>query len=92
MQNPDEERAWRAIRTQRLAVADLLQNLDADEWGHPSLCEGWTVNDVTTHLTLQELGPLDALAMVVRTPGGMNRMIREARAGRRRAGRRRRSW
>jgi uncharacterized protein (TIGR03083 family) len=78
MQNPDEERAWQAIRRQRLAVADLVESLEAGEWRHPSLCAGWTVHDVAAHLTLQQLGPLDALAMVVRAPGGMNRMIREA--------------
>jgi len=78
MQNPDEDRAWQAIRTQRLAVADLLESLNAGEWRHPSLCEGWSVHDVAAHLTLQQLSLLDGLAMFARAPGGMNRVIREA--------------
>jgi uncharacterized protein (TIGR03083 family) len=78
MQKNDEDRAWQAIRTQRLAVADLLETLDDGEWRHPSLCEGWSVQDVAAHLTLQELGLLDGLGMFARSPGGMNRVIREA--------------
>jgi uncharacterized protein (TIGR03083 family) len=85
MQNQDEERAWQAIRTQRLAVADLLESLDAAQWQQPSLCEGWTVQDVAAHLTLQEVSVLDGLRMVVRSPGGMNQVIRQA-ARRRAAG------
>ena len=78
MHNPDEDRAWQAIRSQRLAVADLLESLDSAEWERPSLCEGWTVRDVAAHLTLQQLGLLEGLAMFARAPGGMNRVIREA--------------
>jgi uncharacterized protein (TIGR03083 family) len=78
MQNPDEDRAWHAIRAQRVAVADLLESLDAGEWSRPSLCQGWTVQDVAAHLTLQQLGLLEGLAMFARTPGGMNRVICEA--------------
>jgi uncharacterized protein (TIGR03083 family) len=78
MQNPDEDRAWQAIRAQRLAVADLLESLDAGDWEQPSLCEGWTVRDVAAHLTLQQLSLLDGLGMFARAPGGMNRVIREA--------------
>ena len=77
MQNKDEDRAWQAIRTQRLAVADLLESLDDGEWRHPSLCDGWSVNDVAAHLTLQQVGLLDGLGMFARFPGGMNRAIRE---------------
>jgi hypothetical protein len=78
MQDHDQEQAWQAIRTQRLAVADLLESLDAAEWQHPSLCEGWMVQDVAAHLTLQQLGLLEGLGMFARSPGGMNRVIREA--------------
>jgi len=78
MHDPDENRAWQAIRTQRLAIGDLLESLDADEWRHPSLCEGWSVHDVGAHLTLQQVGLLDGLVMFARAPGGMNRAIRES--------------
>jgi hypothetical protein len=78
--------AWHAIDEQRLTVAALLEELNDQEWTQPSLCEGWTVRDVAAHLTLQQIGPGQALAQIVRHPGGMNRMIHNAvcrRAGRR---------
>jgi len=45
----------REARSQRLgvaldAVADTLDRLTPSQWASPSLCEGWTVKDVTTHL------------------------------------------
>jgi len=77
--------AWHAIDERRPAVAALLENLNDQEWTQPSLC-GWTVRDVAVHLTLQQIGPGQALAQIVRHPGGMNRMIHNAAC--RRAGRR----
>ena len=50
----DEDRAWQAIRAQRLAVADLLESLDDGEWRHPSLCEGWSVEDVAVGDRLED--------------------------------------
>jgi uncharacterized protein (TIGR03083 family) len=70
--------AWHAIDEQRLTVAALLEELNDQEWTQPSLCEGWTVRDVAAHLTLQQIGPGQALAQIVRRPGGMNRMIHNA--------------
>ena len=69
---------WHAIDEQRLTVAALLEDLNDQEWTQPSLCEGWTVRDVAAHLTLQQIGPGQALAQIVRHPGGMNRMIHNA--------------
>jgi uncharacterized protein (TIGR03083 family) len=37
------------VRQRRRLVA-LLAELSEDEWQHPSRCEGWTVQDVATHL------------------------------------------
>ena len=74
--NIDE--AWRAIDEHRLAVAALLEDLNDQEWTQASPCEGWTVRDVSAHLTLQQIGPAQALAQIVRNPGGMNRMIHAA--------------
>lgn len=39
-----------AIRTERLALIDYLETLRPDEWATPSLCDGWTVQDVAAHL------------------------------------------
>jgi uncharacterized protein (TIGR03083 family) len=35
---------------QRERLAALLADLSEDEWQHPTRCEGWTVQDVVTHL------------------------------------------
>ncbi len=50
----DEDQVWTAIDEQRERVATMLEGLDAGQWAHPSLCEGWTVRDVGAHLTVQE--------------------------------------
>lgn len=73
----DNDAVWSAIDTERLRVADLLADLTDAEWQAASLCEGWTIRDVAAHLTLQELGLRDALRMVVKHPGPMNRMMRD---------------
>jgi uncharacterized protein (TIGR03083 family) len=74
---------WPEIHRQRLAVADLLDDLSADEWAHPSLCAGWTVRDVAAHLTLQQMGPRELFDMLRHWRGGMHPTI--ADAARRRA-------
>ncbi|OHV30264.1 hypothetical protein BBK14_16755 [Parafrankia soli] len=71
-----KDEVWRAIDTQRLRVAGLLEKLTDDEWRSPSLCDGWTVRDVAAHLTMQQTGLGGALRMAARSPGGMKRVIR----------------
>lgn len=73
----DEQQAWRVIAEQRVAVADLLDGLTAEQWAAPSLCAGWTVNDVAGHLAAV-LRPAPAGAMVsaaVRARGRLHGMI-----------------
>ncbi|ADP82018.1 maleylpyruvate isomerase family mycothiol-dependent enzyme [Pseudofrankia inefficax] len=69
------DEVWQAIDTQRLRVADMLEQLTDDEWRAPSLCGGWTVREVAAHLTLQQTGLGGALRMAARSPGGMKRVI-----------------
>jgi len=38
------------ILRQRRRLVALLEELTEDEWGRPSRCEGWTVQDVVSHL------------------------------------------
>ena len=38
------------IRTERLALIDFLETLTPADWAVPSLCDGWTVQDVAAHL------------------------------------------
>lgn len=72
---PDD--VWRTIDSQRLSLADLLDDLSPSEWEAPSLCTGWRVREVAAHLTLAHLGAFPALVALVRAGGGFDRMIRD---------------
>ena len=41
---------WPYIKSDREALADYLETLDADDWQKPSLCDQWTVKGVATHM------------------------------------------
>jgi uncharacterized protein (TIGR03083 family) len=73
----DRDEVWRAIDAQRLSLADLLDDLSDDEWLRPSLCQGWTVRDVTAHLTQQQVGFGRALAMMISARGNVNRGVHD---------------
>ena len=74
----DREMVWKAIETERLNLADQLEELRDDQWEVPSLCEGWTVRDVAAHVTLAaRLRPMAAIRGVVRARGNLNRFIDE---------------
>jgi uncharacterized protein (TIGR03083 family) len=49
---------WRTLETERRAFADLLDGLTAEQWETPSLCEGWTVAEVATHMMTGPTGSL----------------------------------
>jgi len=74
--NRDE--LWAAIDTQRLRTTELLDELTPAEWDTPSLCDGWTVRDVTAHLTLQQVTLGAALLAALRHPGGLNHISNAA--------------
>jgi uncharacterized protein (TIGR03083 family) len=75
--DPAEIRA--GIEIERLDLADQLAGLSPAEWSSPSLCAGWTVQDVVAHLTLAtRLGPLAAVGGVLKARGDINRMIGDA--------------
>lgn len=40
-----------AVKAERDAVVSFLHQLDESEWSRPSRCEGWTVQDVVSHLS-----------------------------------------
>ena len=66
------------IRTERLAFLDLLETLTPEEWAVPSLCRGWTVQDVAAHLAVAPMAPPDqALALLVRSGFRVNRVNAE---------------
>ena len=46
----EREEVWDVVVAERLALLGHLRELDAEEWDHPSLCEGWRVRDVAAHV------------------------------------------
>jgi uncharacterized protein (TIGR03083 family) len=68
----EADAAWAGIDDQRTRTADLLEQLTAEQWDHPSLCQGWTVRHVAAHLTLQQQRVRDFAAFVAHNP----RMLR----------------
>ena len=54
-------------RAEREDLLDLLVTLTPEQWRAPSLCEGWTVQDVVAHvLSYEELGPRQVAARFAR--------------------------
>lgn len=73
----DRDEAWQAIDQERLGLADLLDDLSAEEWEAPSLCTGWRVRDVAAHLTLSQMGLIPAVVAAARARGNFNRMVHD---------------
>lgn len=48
----DHEDVAAAVGAERLRLCDLLDELSRDEWSTPSLCSGWSVQEVVAHLTV----------------------------------------
>lgn len=67
-----------AVRTERQALIDLLELLAPEQWVTPSLCAGWTVQDVAAHLAWAPVLPLStALRELVRVRFRPNRLMAE---------------
>ena len=63
------------LRAVRLPLVDLLSSLDADAWKTPSLCEGWTVQEVAAHLAWATVDrPTSIVAGFVRARLDVNRL------------------
>jgi uncharacterized protein (TIGR03083 family) len=73
----DRDTIWRQIHHERAALADTLRTLTPEQWETPSLCEGWTVKDVATHvISAPQLGVGATLGLFARNLGsGYNTMI-----------------
>lgn len=54
---------WDLVERERLALADLLEGLDDEQWDTASLCTGWRVREVVAHLMV---GPTSSGREVVR--------------------------
>ena len=52
---------------ERTRLAGLLATLTPQQWGHPSLCEGWRVREVVAHMTAPfHTAPLRMLGGILR--------------------------
>ena len=74
----DRDTLWGHTHRERLALAATLRTLTPEQWEHDSLCEGWTVKDVATHVitTHPQLGLTGTLGVFARNLGrGYNTMI-----------------
>jgi uncharacterized protein (TIGR03083 family) len=71
----DHDAVWAAIDSQRLDLADLLDDLSPEEWEQSSLCAGWRVRDVAAHLALAQTGAGRAAVDLLRARGSLQRMI-----------------
>lgn len=75
----DKDEKWAVIADQRRLLADLLTDLDAEDWQRPSLCAQWRVRDVAAHvaLTPQSPGVVRILAAGVRAGGNFQALNRD---------------
>jgi uncharacterized protein (TIGR03083 family) len=68
-----------AIRSERLALVDFLETLTPADWATPSLCKGWTVQDVAAHLAWAPvLSPTAALPALLRAGMSPNRLAADS--------------
>lgn len=59
---------WSATHAERAALAEDLTGLTDAQWGQPSLCGRWVIEEVVAHLTAAaSIGPLRWLASVLGT-------------------------
>jgi len=81
----DDTKTWTMIHAERVAVADMIEGLSAEQWDRPSLCAGWTVGFMAGHiLNAAEQTPGNFLAGMVSNGMRFNRYM--DRATRARAG------
>jgi uncharacterized protein (TIGR03083 family) len=58
--------AWDRAHVERAALADDLAQLTDEQWASPSLCVGWSVEDVVAHMTASaSIGPAHWFASVL---------------------------
>ena len=70
------------IRTERERLASLFADLTPEQWGMPSLCDGWHVREVVAHMTMPfRTRPITVMTGVARAGFSFNRYAdRDARS------------
>ena len=61
------------LRTERLALVELLSTFGPEQWATPSLCGGWTVQDVAAHLAWTPAMPPTEAVVASWTPSVRSR-------------------
>jgi len=66
-------------RSERLELVDLLETLTPQEWETPSLCTGWTVQDVAAHIAWAPVaGPGESVIGMARSGFRLNTFIADS--------------
>jgi len=74
----DHNDKWLAIDAERARLADLIEPLTDVERTYPSLCAGWTVHDVATHVALAPyIRFTHVIRAAIKARGSFNRMVYE---------------
>jgi uncharacterized protein (TIGR03083 family) len=66
---------WQNVDSQRADLADFLDTLTTEQWATPSLCDGWTVRDVATHITQSSSSWMRLSAEAARSGFRFNAMV-----------------
>ncbi|ADB34268.1 hypothetical protein Kfla_5254 [Kribbella flavida DSM 17836] len=70
------EEIWTYVEAERVSLAELLAGLTAEQWRTPSLCPGWSVQDVAAHvISSPQARVLPVVAGMVRARGDFNRFV-----------------
>ncbi|MBJ8341470.1 maleylpyruvate isomerase family mycothiol-dependent enzyme [Antrihabitans sp. YC3-6] len=73
------ESVWTATATARAALVDLAESLTPSEWDADSLCDGWRVRDVVTHIALgTQFDYGTAVVEIIRARGSFNRLVHDS--------------
>jgi uncharacterized protein (TIGR03083 family) len=68
---------WQTLQDERLRFADLLDGLTPEQWDTSSLCDGWTVAEVATHMMAGPTGSLRSfLTAMIEARGDFDRANR----------------
>lgn len=73
----DTTEIWDHIRTERLRLADEIENLTPEQRAAASQCEHWTVGELAAHLvTPFETSNLTFMGTMIRSLGNFDKVIR----------------
>ncbi len=76
--DPDVSAVEAATTEERLQLCSILEQLQAEEWDAPSLCDDWSVREVVAHLSLATHETVrDMVVGMIKARGSFDRMTRD---------------